>query len=146
MFAKQLVGQYADENDTAKHREVQRRRQLQKINEILQHLNQRRAEHDSQYRSLATAQAASPQHGRGDAEKLVKVPVRCGRDGVGVKGKEHPRQRRQRGADDIRRSDHALGVDAAVAGCLFVSTHRVEIAAVHAAVQQNARGDGDDDQ
>src|SRR5690606_5566725 len=53
-----LVRQHADEDDRAHHGEVQRTRDAEEIDEVLQNLKQYRAEHDAEDRPLAAAQRA----------------------------------------------------------------------------------------
>jgi hypothetical protein len=55
-----LVAYHAKKNHKTHHREVERRRDAEKIDEILEHLKQRHADQNPDYRSFAAAQAATP--------------------------------------------------------------------------------------
>lgn len=68
-----LIGQHAEQNHRPHHREVQGIGDTQDIHEVLQHLEQRRPQHDPEDRALAAAQAAPAQDGSRDRVELIKV-------------------------------------------------------------------------
>ena len=102
-----LVGEHADQDDRAHHGEIQRARNAEQVDEVLQHLQQHGAEHDADDRAFAAAQRAAAEHRRGDGVELVEIAVRGGRDRARVHGDEDRRHRRQPAADDIGRDDDA---------------------------------------
>ena len=73
-----LVADDADENDATHHGEIERVWNPEKIYEVLQHLEQCGPEEDADDRALASAQAATAEHGGGDAVQLEEAAVRGG--------------------------------------------------------------------
>jgi hypothetical protein len=59
-----LIANNANQNDSANDCEVQRTRYAEEIDEVLQNLQQDRAEHDAEYRSFAAAQRAAAENRR----------------------------------------------------------------------------------
>src|SRR4029453_1562646 len=73
-----LVADDADEYDATHHGEIERAWNPQQIHQVLQHLQQRGPEQDADDRALASAQAATAEHGGGDAVQLEEATVRRG--------------------------------------------------------------------
>ena len=70
-----LIGDDTDQDHGAHHREIQRRRNAKQVDEVLQDLQQRRAGQNPDDRTLAAAQAATAQNGRGNAVQLEEIAV-----------------------------------------------------------------------
>src|SRR6516225_1008927 len=67
-----LVGEYTDENHRPHHRKVERARNAEQIDKVLQYLEQHGAEHNPYDRALAAAQRTATQHRSGDGVKLIE--------------------------------------------------------------------------
>src|SRR5271157_3737684 len=77
---KILVGEDAYEDDRSHHRKIERARDAEQVDEVLQHLEQYRPENNADDRALATAERAAAKHSGGDGVELVERAVHRRRD------------------------------------------------------------------
>jgi hypothetical protein len=75
---KLLIREHADQDDRTHHGEIQRARNAKQVDEVLQHLQQNRAEDDAQNGAFAAAQRAAAEHGRRDGIELVEIACEAG--------------------------------------------------------------------
>ena len=75
-----LIGEYTDEDHRPHDRKVERAWDAQQIDEVLQHLEQDRTEHNAYDRAFAATQRAAAEHGGGDRVELVEGAVHRRRD------------------------------------------------------------------
>lgn len=72
---EELVGDAADEDDGAHHGQIERGGDAEQVDEVLQDLEQRRADDDADDRALSPAQTTAAEDRGGDAVELEEVSV-----------------------------------------------------------------------
>ena len=96
----------------------------QQVDEVLEHLQQDRADQDAEDRAFAAAQATPPEDGGGDAVQLVGVAVGRGRDRVGVEGDQDARDATSKPEDVRARSPAAYRCPSSVRRPRYVRPRR----------------------
>src|SRR5207249_12117952 len=96
-----LVSKDAEQDNGAHNHEIERARNAEQIDQVLQHLQQDGDEHDAEHRAFPAAQAAAAEDGGRDRIKLVEVAMRGGRDRARIHGEENSGETGKTAADDV---------------------------------------------
>ena len=89
---------------------------VHQVDRVAEHHHHGGADHHAGDASLAAAQRAAAEHGRGDGVQLVEVAEVAGLGRVDIEHEQHAAQAGQAGANHVGQQRHAVDVDAAVAG------------------------------
>src|SRR5260221_10748908 len=125
-----MVSRHPRQHDRAHYSEVQRTGNIEQVHKVLQHEQQRRADENANYGTFTTSQAATAQHRRRDAVKLVEISVVRGRNGICVEREQDARNTREQSGQDISAGYDPARVDAGETRGLFVAADREKITSI----------------
>ena len=131
------VGDHAEKDHRAHHREVERRRDAEQVDEVLEFLKQHDAQHHADDRAFTAAQREAAEHRGGNGVELIEVCVRRWRNRARVHGEIDRGEHRHYLTDDIGGDNHQACPNAGIARGFLVLAHRVEVAAEDRAMQHD---------